>query len=72
MPSATENDKTSLDAASTTTTSIKSKMSRNSVDHLKTFEVAVFQYKEDSTEKNLANVEKILQVTVSKHKKNTF
>lgn len=65
MPSATlDNDKTAMDATSMSTAAVsaKSKMSRNSADHLKTFEVAVFQYKEDPTDKNFANVEKILQV----------
>jgi hypothetical protein len=63
MPSAAgDNDKTSADV---TTASTKSKMTRNFVDHTKTFEVAVFQYKEDPSDKNIANVEKVLQVTLN-------
>ena len=62
MPSASaadNNDKTSLDVAST-----KTKVaSRNPQDQIKSFEVAVFEYKDDSSEKNMANIEKVLQVS---------
>ena len=61
MPSAAaadNNDKTSLDVAST-----KTKVaSRNPQDQIKSFEVAVFEYKDDPSEKNMANIEKVLQV----------
>ena len=61
MPSAAvDNDKTSADATTMNGTT-KTKMTRNSVDHAKSFEVAVFQFKEDPSEKNLASVEKVLQ-----------
>jgi hypothetical protein len=62
-PAAIDHDKTSVDATTTNGTT-KTKMTRNSVDHIKSFEVAVFQYKEDPSEKNLASVEKVLQASL--------
>ena len=64
MPSAAiDNDKTSADVTATVNGTTKTKITRNSVDHVKSFEVAVFQYKEDPCEKNLASVEKVLQAS---------
>ncbi len=61
MPPATgDSDKTSLDVNNVT--SKNGKISRNPLDHLKSFEVAVVLYKEDPNEKNMANIDKALQV----------
>ena len=64
MPSATgDSDKTTLDVNNVT--SKTSKMSRNPQDHVKSFEIAIIQYKEDPNEKSMANIDKVLQVRPS-------
>jgi len=60
MPSAA--DKTTVDVG-VTSTKTKVVGSRSPQDQIKSFEVAVFEYKDDPSEKNMSNIEKVLQVS---------